>query len=91
LLPNTTDNGSAISQLNESPQLPQANELARQPSRTSGRARPNVNYTTMAAGTGEISANLDYNEVSGQNLGGGKNSGQRPKGVKVNHEILKKS
>ena len=45
----------------------------------------------MAAGTGEISANLDYNEVSGQNMGGGKNTGQRQKGIKVNHEILKKS
>jgi hypothetical protein len=32
--------------------------------RTSTRVRPNINYTTLAAGTGEISANMDYNEVS---------------------------
>lgn len=40
-------------------------ELQKQPSRTSGRARPNVNYTTMAAGTGEINASMDYNDVGG--------------------------
>ena len=34
------------------------------PSKTSARVRPNINYTNLAQGTGEVSANLDYSEVS---------------------------
>ena len=33
--------------------------------RTSQRAKPPVNYNSMAAGTGELSASMDYGEVSG--------------------------
>lgn len=40
-------------------------DLNRQPSRTSNRVRPNINYTNLNQGTGEVSANMDYNEVSG--------------------------
>ena len=29
------------------------------------RAKPPVNYNSMAAGTGELSASMDYGEVSG--------------------------
>lgn len=33
--------------------------------RISGRERKHVNYNSMAAGTGEHSASMDYSEVSG--------------------------
>ena len=33
--------------------------------RTSQRGKPPVNYTLMATGTGELSASMDYGEVSG--------------------------
>ena len=36
--------------------------LAREPSRTSNRVRPNINYTNLAQGTGEASAQMDYGE-----------------------------
>jgi hypothetical protein len=35
--------------------------------RVSTRDKRPVNYNSMAAGTGEISASMDYAEVSGQN------------------------
>ena len=78
-VPVTADIGSAVSQIHDSPQHLNQDGIARQPSRTSGRPRPNVNYTTMAAGTGEISASLDYN-----NEAQGKNQGQKLKGIKIN-------
>ena len=44
----------------------------------------------MAAGTGDISASMDYNEVSGQ-IAGGKLGSNKPKGMKANVEVFKKS
>ena len=35
--------------------------------RISAREKRPVNYNSMAAGTGELSASMDYGEVSGQN------------------------
>jgi len=67
-------------------------DLARQPSRVSGRVRTNVNYTTLAAGTGEISANFDYGEINGAANAGGKNLALKKKaaGLKLNTDVLKK-
>jgi hypothetical protein len=44
----------------------------------------------MAAGTGDISASMDYNEVSGQ-IGGGKINQNKPKGMKANSDVFKKA
>lgn len=35
--------------------------------RQSAREKRPVNYTSIVAGTGELSASMDYGEVSGQN------------------------
>jgi hypothetical protein len=43
----------------------------------------------MAAGTGDVSASMDYNEVSGQI--GGKVNLNRPKGMRTNIEVFKKA
>ncbi len=56
--------------------------------RTSTRVRPNINYTTLAAGTGEISANMDYNEVSQANAV--KNQQGKKQGLKINTDVYKK-
>ena len=50
-----------------------------------------MNYTNMAAGTGDMNASLDYNEVSGQVAGTGKTTLNRPKGMRANAEVFKKS
>lgn len=53
--------------------------------RISGRERKHVNYNSMAAGTGELSASMDYNEVSGLNQKPGLKKPQNlsPKSVKA--------
>lgn len=58
--------------------------LDRQPSRTSNRVRPNINYTNLAQGTGEVSGSIDYREPQG------KVPTKKLTGLKVNQEVFKK-
>lgn len=56
-----------------------APNIDRQPSRTSNRPRPNINYTNLATGTGEVS------EPQGKEI-----PPKKLTGLKVNQEIFKK-
>ena len=60
-------------------------DFGKQPSRTSQRTRTNVNYTSLASGIGDVSASLDYNEVSASSQSA---KGSR-RGVKTNPDVLK--
>lgn len=57
----------------------------------SNRVRNNVNYTVLAAGTGDLVSNLDNNEAS-SGAKNGRNSGVSKKipGLKVNNDVYKK-
>lgn len=58
-----------------------AGDLAKQPSRTSGRTRTSVDYNNLDSGK-----NLDYNDLA---LSGQKSAG-KPKNTKVNQEVMKR-
>jgi hypothetical protein len=44
-----------------------ANDSMKPGQRVSDRSKKPVNYTSLAAGTGDASASMDYGEVSGIN------------------------
>lgn len=52
--------------------------------------RPNINYTNLNQGTGEVSANMDYNEVSGQAAATGNKPQAKKMNLKVNQDVFKK-
>eukprot|EP00347_Sterkiella_histriomuscorum_P022025 403331949 len=58
------ENSMGASELADSDELHALNKSGQ---RISAREKRPVNYNSMAAGTGEISASMDYGEVSGQN------------------------
>ena len=64
--------------------------MARQPSRTSNRVRPSIDYKTFGMGTSDIVGNTDYNEFSGNAANAGKLPGGRKiSGLKVNDVVYK--